>query len=163
MPTPPRSFRTQIAYIWATFFGAGYFPKAPGTAGTAAALPLAYLVSQVSTPWQIFTAALVTILGIVASQEVCNSSGVADNQIIVIDEVAGILITLIGVPFTVPNVIAGFVLFRLFDMTKPWPASYFDRKVKNGAGVVLDDVFAGFYGRAVMALLAALLPATFAH
>ncbi len=88
--------------------------------------------------------------------------GVVDAKQIVIDEVAGLLVTMLGVPVSWMTLLAGFALFRLFDIAKPWPASYFDRKVKNGFGVVFDDVMAGLYARACLALAAVWWPHLFA-
>ena len=147
--------------VVASFFGAGYAPVASGTVGTLAALPLAWAVSFLSTPWQVFTAVAVTLVAIAAAAKAGKLLGVVDAKQIVIDEVAGLLVTMLAVPFTPVTALAGFLLFRVFDIFKPWPASFFDRKVKNGAGVVLDDVMAGLYARACMFGLAALWPATF--
>ena len=169
MPTPPEALpgkplapATRLALVVATFFGAGFAPVAPGTVGSLAALPFAWAMSRFSTPWQLFTALAVTLLGMPAAAAAGRSLGVVDAKQIVIDEVAGILITFIGVPFGWSTAVAGFLLFRLFDITKPWPASYFDRKVKNGAGVVLDDVMAALYARLCMAGLLLVAPGFFA-
>jgi phosphatidylglycerophosphatase A len=151
----------RLALVIATFFGAGLAPKAPGTAGTAAALPLAWAASHLPLGGQIAVALLVTLGGMPAAQAAGRYYGVVDSGHIVIDEVAGLLVTMLGVPFRPWTALAGFLLFRLFDITKPWPASYFDRKVKNGAGVVLDDVAAGVYARLCLALLAFYFPSTF--
>jgi phosphatidylglycerophosphatase A len=78
---------------------------------------------------------------------------VPDASPIVIDEVAGYLVTMALVPWSWPAVLAGFVFFRILDVVKPWPASYFDKKVKNGFGVVMDDVAAGVFGAVAMWLL----------
>jgi phosphatidylglycerophosphatase A len=153
--------RTRIALTIATFFGVGFLPVAPGTYGTAAAIPLAWWMSHYSTPWQLFTATVVTLVGIWAAALTGRYLGVVDASQIVVDEVAGLLVTMIGVPFTWQTALAGFLLFRLFDITKPWPAWYFDRKVKNGAGVVLDDIAAGIYSRGCLALLALVAPSWF--
>lgn len=155
MKLPPASL------VVASFFGAGYFPRASGTFGTLVALPLVWAVSLLSVPMQFAVAIGVTLVGMVAAAGAGRRLGVVDAKQIVIDEVAGILITMLAVPVTVPSMIAGFVFFRLFDIFKPWPASFFDRKVKNGAGVVLDDVMAGLYARGCMALVIALWPGLF--
>jgi phosphatidylglycerophosphatase A len=153
----PRS----LVLVLASFFGAGYAPKASGTVGTLAAMPLAFLVSRLSTPAQLAVAVLVTVVAIPIAHAAGKALGVVDSGRIVIDEVAGLLVTFVGVSFTWPAALLGFVLFRLFDITKPWPASYFDRKVKNGAGVVLDDVAAGLFARAGLALALWLWPGAF--
>lgn len=152
---------TRLGLIVATFFGAGLAPKAPGTVGTLAALPLAWAASHLPLSGQIAVALAVTLIGIPAAAVTGRHYGPVDSQQIVIDEVAGLLITMLGVPFHPATALAGFLLFRLFDITKPWPASYFDTKVKNAAGVILDDVAAALYARACLALLLWQLPSVF--
>lgn len=153
--------RQRIALVVATLFGVGYAPVAPGTFGTAASLPLVWAVAQLSTPWQLLTALAVIVVAMFAAAEAGRALGVIDAQQIVIDETAGLLVTMLAVPFTLSTALAGFALFRLFDIFKPWPASYFDRKVKNGAGVVLDDVMAGLYARLCLFGLAWAWPTVF--
>jgi phosphatidylglycerophosphatase A len=139
------------ALIWATFFGSGYAPIAPGTAGTAAAIPLWWLLSA-APGWAYLTATLaITLTGIPAADRAGRYYGVADSGHIVIDEVAGYLVTMSFLPRTAFAALSGFVLFRLCDIFKPWPARVFDRdpRWKNGAGVVLDDVFAGLWAFAL--------------
>jgi phosphatidylglycerophosphatase A len=152
---------TRLALVVATFFGAGLAPKAPGTAGTAAALPLAWAVSHLPLEWQVACALGVTLVGMVAAAEAGRYYGTPDAQKIVIDEVAGLLVTMLGVSFRLSTAVAAFVFFRLFDITKPWPASWFDRKMKSGAGVVLDDIAAGVYARLCLAALIWFAPAMF--
>lgn len=140
-----------VALTWATFFGAGYFPFAPGTAGTAAAIPLWWALSYAPL-WAYFTvAAAITLTGIAAAQRAGRYYGVADSGHIVIDEVAGYLVTMSFLPRSLFAALAGFVLFRVCDVLKPWPANFFDRdpRWKNGAGVVLDDIAAGVWACAL--------------
>jgi phosphatidylglycerophosphatase A len=136
-----------LALTWSSFFGAGYFPVAPGTAGTAAAIPLWFALSYLPL-WAYFAAAAaITLSGIAAAHRAGKYYGVADSGHIVIDEVAGYLVTMSFLPRSLFVAAAGFVLFRICDVLKPWPAGFFDRdpRWKNGAGVVLDDVFAGVW------------------
>jgi phosphatidylglycerophosphatase A len=139
---PPR-----LALAWSSFFGAGYFPVAPGTAGTLAAVPLYWALSLL--PWWAYLLATlaVTLSGIAAADRAGRYYGVADSGHIVIDEVAGYLITMALLPRAWPVALVGFLFFRVFDVLKPPPARFFDvdRRWKNGAGVVLDDVFAGVW------------------
>jgi phosphatidylglycerophosphatase A len=137
----------KLALTWATFFGSGYVPVAPGTAGTLAAVPLWWALTHVR-PWLYVVATVaVTLTGIAAADRAGRYFGVADSGHIVIDEVAGYLVTMLLLPPTALAAITGFVLFRLFDVLKPPPARFFDRdpRWKNGAGVVLDDLFAGVW------------------
>ncbi|MFL5409218.1 MAG: phosphatidylglycerophosphatase A [Myxococcales bacterium] len=137
----------KLALAWATFFGAGYVPVAPGTAGTLAAIPLWWGLTYASWPVYVLATVTVTLTGIAAADRAGRYFGVADSGHIVVDEVAGYLVTMFLLPRTALAAIAGFVLFRLFDVLKPPPARFFDRdpRWKNGAGVVLDDVFAGVW------------------
>ena len=136
-----------LALAWATFFGAGYVPVAPGTAGTLAAIPLWCLLSHLSWPFYLLATAAVALTGIAAAQRAGRYFGVADSGHIVIDEVAGYLVTMLFLPRGWLAALAGFVFFRLFDVLKPPPARFFDRdpRWKNGAGVVLDDLAAGVW------------------
>jgi phosphatidylglycerophosphatase A len=137
----------RIALTWATFFGAGYFPVAPGTAGTAAAIPLWWALTHLSWPLYIAATVVLTLTGIAAADRAGRYYGVADSGHIVIDEVAGYLVTMLFLPRTALAAIVGFFLFRLCDVLKPPPAGFFDRdpRWKNGAGVVLDDVTAAVW------------------
>ena len=136
-----------VALAWATFFGTGYLPVAPGTAGTAAAIPLWWALSAAPRWAYLAGAAAVALTGMAAAQRAGRYFGVPDSGHIVIDEVAGYLVTMSFLPRNAFAAITGFVLFRICDVFKPWPARHFDRhpRWKNGAGVVLDDLFAGVW------------------
>ncbi|HET7785560.1 MAG TPA: phosphatidylglycerophosphatase A [Myxococcales bacterium] len=142
-----------LALAWSSFFGSGYVPLAPGTAGTAAAIPLWWLLRQDAVPlWAYFAAtAAITVTGIAAAGRAGRYYGVADSGHIVIDEVAGYLVTMAFLPRSLFAALAGFAFFRVCDVLKPWPAGFFDRdpRWKNGAGVVLDDLFAGVWACAL--------------
>jgi phosphatidylglycerophosphatase A len=135
----------RLALVWATFFGAGYTPLAPGTAGTVAAIPLWWAASAGPAWLYVAVTIAVTLTGIAAAERAGRYYGVADSGHIVIDEVAGYLVTMAFLPRTAFAALAGFVFFRICDVVKPWPARFFDRdpRWKNGPGVVLDDLFAG--------------------
>lgn len=148
-----RDLRTQAAYVLGTWFGCGKVPLAPGTAGTAGAIPL-YLLLRPHGIWPVAVAALVaTVVGVWAANIVVDDSKVKDPQLVVIDEVAGVLITLLVAPFDWKGILAGFVLFRLFDQFKPWPARAAERNLPRGWGVMFDDVAAGVWGAVVLAAL----------
>lgn len=137
-----------------TWFGSGLSPYAPGTAGSLAALPFAWLIAWAFGPLGLFCAAVaVTGLGIVAAQAHVNRTGETDPGCIVIDEVAGQWFTLVVAPLNPFAYLIGFALFRLFDITKPWPVGAIDRRLKGGAGIMLDDVAAAVYAAPLMALV----------
>ena len=136
----------NTARILAIWFGAGSLPKAPGTWGSIVALPIGYAITFWGNVELLATIAiLMFIVGIWASNVTSNEMGVTDPSEIVIDEVVGQWITLLAVP---PNIILyffGFILFRLFDIYKPWPISWADKNIKGGFGIMLDDAIAALY------------------
>jgi phosphatidylglycerophosphatase A len=145
------------ATLVATFFGAGRLHPGPGTWGSASAVllwaALAHVINPTyRTPVVIALAILVTLVGIPAATQVARASGTKDPQFVVIDEVAGQLIALIAAPLTWKTFLAGFILFRAFDIIKPPPARQLER-LPEGTGIVLDDVAAGIYALAVMQVL----------
>ncbi len=122
----------------------GYVPIAPGTAGTLGAIPLFWLLRHLPLPLYLLTLAAFVAVAVFAAGVAGRYWKVADASPIVVDEVAGYLVTMALVPWSWGAAAAGFLLFRLFDVVKPWPASAFDR-VKSGFGVVMDDVAAGVW------------------
>jgi phosphatidylglycerophosphatase A len=144
----------KIGLVLATWFGCGLSPKAPGTVGTLGAIPFYLLVSAGQPVWlQLVTAAGIVAIGTWAAGIAGEHWREIDCQKIVIDEVAGYLLTMAFVAPTINNVIAGFLLFRLFDISKIFPVGYADRNVKNAFGVMLDDLLAGCYSAAALYLL----------
>jgi phosphatidylglycerophosphatase A len=153
---PASGLLDWMAVFLATGFGSGYSPIAPGTVGTAVAIPIYLLLEfyfQLGLLAYIVVVVLITVLGCVVAQRAGQHFGAVDAGHIVIDEIAGFLIGMVGAPPRWQSLMIGFVLFRLFDILKPWPARYFDRRVANGFGVVMDDVAAGLYVLLVMLLL----------
>jgi phosphatidylglycerophosphatase A len=143
----------KFIIILASWGGVGYSPLASGTVGTLAAIPFYLLLHRLSLPLYLLTVTAFIVFA-------CWVAGLAelifnepDSSKIVIDEVAGYLVTMIAVPLSLKSVLLGFFLFRLFDITKVQPARFFDRQVKNGYGVVLDDVVAGIYACLALHLL----------
>lgn len=137
---------TDIRILLATWFGSGYSPKAPGTVGSLAALPFGYVIAdQFGMYGLAFAVALVSIIGIWVSNVYMAQAGEHDPGPVVIDEVAGQWLTLIpvAVALTWQGMLLAFVLFRIFDIFKPWPISWADRDVSGGLGVMLDDILAG--------------------
>lgn len=131
--------------LLATWGGSGYSPFASGTAGTLAAIPFYICLAGLSLPLYLFTLAAFFFLACWVSGKAEVIFQEKDSGKIVIDEVVGYLVTMIAIPFDWRYIVAGFFLFRFFDIVKPPPAGWFDRNLKNGYGVVLDDVAAGVY------------------
>ncbi len=153
----PRPATTRVARAIATAGGAGYLPWAPGTWGTVVAVPIAYLTAS----WPLWAFALfcvaVIAVGIWAAEVADRFWGTHDSGRIVIDEVAGYLVTVALVDRGDLVLLAlGFFLFRAFDIAKPPPIRAIDRRMGGGAGVVLDDVAAGVMAGAVLTAAALL-------
>jgi phosphatidylglycerophosphatase A len=145
----------------ASGFGSGLSPIAPGTAGSAAAL-LPWLGLR-ELPWPMYVAALALafMIGVWASNIVIARLRIADPGAIVWDEFVGqwiALLPLVISPRGWPWMVAAFALFRLFDVWKPWPVSWADRRIKGGVGVMFDDVLAGIYAGALLALASCAQP-----
>lgn len=126
-----------------TFFGAGLSPKAPGTMGTLAAIPLAAALMWMGSLVHMGFTVILTLFAFWACEQYERQKGGHDHPEVVIDEVVGYLITMVWLPLTWQSLLAGFIFFRFFDILKPWPISWMDRKIPGGVGVVIDDVAAG--------------------
>jgi len=127
-------------------FGSGLAPVAPGTFGTLMAVPIYFYISPLPILYYLLITTVIFFIGCWTATKTSNALGVNDHSGIVIDEIVGYLITMCWVPFSWQWAIVGFLLFRLFDIWKPWPISIIDRSVHSGFGVMLDDVVAGIYG-----------------
>jgi phosphatidylglycerophosphatase A len=141
----------------ATFLGVGRLKPGPGTWGSLATVILWTLASSkipvASRTWAtVIAAAVVTLVGIPAATQVARALGRKDPQIVVIDEVAGQLVALVAVPLAWKTFLVGFILFRVFDMWKPFPIRQLER-LPEGTGIVVDDLGAGVYALAIMHLL----------
>lgn len=131
--------------ILASWGGLGYSPVASGTIGTLGAIPLYLLLARLPLPLYLACVAASIPMSSWVAGRACTLFGEHDSGKIVIDEVVGYLVTMCAILPTWPNVLAGFLLFRFFDIVKIPPARQFDRQLHNGWGVVLDDVAAGVY------------------
>lgn len=134
-------------------FGSGLSPKAPGTVGTLAAVPLFLLCSGLDLPIYIAITVLMAIAGIWICDKASKDAGVHDHGAIVWDEIVGFFITMIAMPVNIETICVGFFFFRIFDIAKPWPISWIDRKVKGGFGIMIDDVVAGIFAMTIMGLI----------
>jgi phosphatidylglycerophosphatase A len=137
----------------AIWFGCGLSPKAPGTVGTLGAIPLFYLLAGVGPMAYTAATGVFTVFTVFVAHFYESGSKDHDPQEFVMDEVAGFLVTMALVPFTWKAVLAGFVLFRLFDIWKPFPISWIDRNIKGGVGTVADDIAAGVAANVVLQAL----------
>ena len=147
---PGRSLREPMTAI-ATFFGVGLLPIAPGSWGELAAMPLGWLLAMAGGWVALLIGAIIaTILGWIAADWYVKTTGREDPPEIVIDEVAAQWLALTVVPMTLTGYVVAYFVFRLFDTLKPWPASWADGEVEGGAGVMLDDLFAGGYALLVL-------------
>lgn len=135
-------------------FGSGLSPFAPGTAGTLAAIPLYLLCSQLPLLAYLLVVLAVSLAGIWICGESSRRLGVHDYGGIVWDEFAGFLLTMTAAPAGWVWIVAGFFLFRLFDVWKPWPVRVADRDMGGGLGIMLDDILAGVYSWLALQLLA---------
>ncbi len=140
------SLKHRLAFVFATGFGSGYSPIAPGTAGSAVGLLFVLAMSTLSLAGQIAAIVLVTLLSMVAADIVAKSVGLKDPGLIVADEIAGMMVTMVAIPLTMTSVGLGFILFRVMDVVKPPPARQFEH-FKGGVGIVADDLMAGVYAQ----------------
>jgi len=151
----PASLLKDPLHLLSLGFGSGLLPKAPGTFGTLVAIPLyLLLVLYASESIYIIATSSGLILGFFLCERTTRVLGVQDHPGIVWDEIIGFLITML---FIIPDpisILLGFVLFRIFDILKPWPISVIDSRIKGGVGVMLDDVLAGGFALVCMHLIA---------
>ena len=141
---PDRLPRPRSALHWIAFgAGAGLAPRAPGTAGTAIAIPIYLTIAAEPIAVYALVVAVVIAVGIWVCGRTAHDLGVHDHPGIVLDEIAGFLVAMTALPFDWRWIAAGFVVFRVFDIAKPWPISLADRRVGGGLGIMLDDVMAG--------------------
>jgi len=136
--------------------GSGLAPKAPGTFGTLAAIPLVLLMPNY-LPVYCAIVLVLFALGVWLCDTCANNLGVHDHPAIVFDEWVGYLITMVAVPRSLWFVALGFVLFRLFDVLKPWPIGMADKRVSGGFGIMVDDVIAGLFAAIAMQVIIVLL------
>jgi phosphatidylglycerophosphatase A len=145
--------------VLGTWFWSGLLRPAPGTWGSAAAIPFAAAVALVWTPLTLIPAAAILFaIGWAAAARIARVTGLADPQVVVIDEVVGIFVTLALVPPRPLSYLIGFLAFRLFDIAKPFPVNLADRHVGGGFGVMLDDLLAALYALAVTTVAWHFLP-----
>lgn len=146
-------FTEKIILIFATWFGSGFLPLAPGTWGSLISLPFAVGAYSFGFIYSCLSLVLILILSILISGAAAKIFNREDPPPVVIDETAGIFATLFFIPVSWTGIIAGFVLFRLFDILKPFPIGLVDRRIRGGTGIVLDDIVAGIYANICLRII----------
>lgn len=143
----------RFAFWMSTGLGVGYIPFAPGTFGTLWGVLLFYLSRNF--PWQLTAGAILLfiLLSVYCAQQAEEIFGGHDSSRIVIDEIAGYLTAVIAIPFSLKTMILAFLLFRLFDIAKPYPIRLIDRRWGGGWGVVMDDILAGVFSNLCLRLI----------
>lgn len=155
---PSRSgWLSRVATALATGFGSGYSPLAPGTAGTVVGLVLFLPLSRLPALGQLAAIVLTFGLGLFVSTHVCRRLAIKDPGIVVIDEVVGMWVSLLFLPLTPAVAGLGFLLFRLLDIIKPYPARQFEA-LPEGLGIMADDVMAGIYVNLVLRVISEVVP-----
>jgi len=145
-------FRERAVIFLATGFFVGTVPFAPGTFGSIIGLPIVFLLSRLNLLLSVFYILLFILFAIAiasAAEKIFNQK---DPAKIVIDEIAGLMVAFTGLPFDLKTAIAGFIVFRAFDILKPFPIRVLENKLSGGSGVVLDDVLAGIYANLILRL-----------
>ncbi len=148
---PPRLLKYPPAFF-ATGFGSGLSPVAPGTVGTLVSLLL--FVFLQNTGWPLLVICVTGFfIGIWLCDQTSEKLGVHDHGGIVWDEFIGMWITLLWVPLSLTTLLIAFILFRLFDILKPWPIGYLDKRIHGGLGIMIDDVIAGIFANICLQLI----------
>ncbi len=145
-----RRWHNHWVHFLAFGFGSGAAPKAPGTFGTLAAIPVFLLLAFLPLWAYLVVLVLAFALGVYLCGQASKDMGVHDHGGIVWDEFVGFWITMIALPVHWAWIIAGFVLFRFFDIIKPWPIGWLDKRVHGGLGIMIDDVIAGIFALAIL-------------
>ena len=137
----------------ATGFYSGYLPKAPGTWGSLVGLLLFFLLHTLNLQIYLAVVAAIFVLGTFAAGEAEKIMDRKDPGLVVIDEIVGILITMIAIPATPLAMALGFILFRIFDIWKPFPIRLIDQRFHGGLGIMLDDIVAGIFSLVILQVL----------
>ena len=147
------NFSEKAAVFLATGFYVGNIPFAPGTVGSLIGLPLCFLLAGIHLSAAIIAALLIIGLAVWIADVAAKTLKLKDPGCIVIDEIAGMVVTLIGLPFNLTTAVTGFILFRILDILKPFPIRILDKRVSGGLGIVADDVVAGIFANVLMRIL----------
>lgn len=144
-PVPPGFLLSKPQYFFALGFGAGLSPYAPGTVGAAMGVAMYWAIAHLPLAWQLGLLTALFLVGCYFCETTGLALGTRDHRAIVWDEIWGMAAVLAIIPSARLNWVSAFVLFRFFDIVKPWPINYLDRQVQGGFGVMLDDLIAAAY------------------
>ncbi len=147
------SFLQKIALFIATGLGTGYMPKAPGTWGSFLGIAIGYLISGLPQAIALFMLAVLTLLAVWASSRAIAHFSNQDPGQVVIDEIAGMALTLFAIPMDLPKIIGGFLLFRALDIVKPFPIKQIESRFHGGFGIVMDDLVAGLGANIILQIV----------
>lgn len=153
----PKQIFSHPVHLLAFGLGSGLSPVAPGTVGTLATIPLYVWMAQWSLPFYALALLILIVMSIYIAGHSAQLLGVHDHSGIVIDELCGYLLTMMFAPFAWQWIIVGFVLFRIFDIIKPWPIRMMDKSVRGGFGIVVDDLMAGIYAAICLQIIIVLM------
>jgi len=153
VPPIPTSVWQKPSHFIAFGFGSGAMPFAPGTFGTLIAIPFYLAIRSLPLMAYIILVALIVIGSMWLCERVSREINVHDHQGMCLDEIVGYLVTMTGAPHGTIWIILGFILFRIFDIWKPWPIDYIDKHISGGFGIILDDVLAGIFSIIFLKLL----------
>ena len=140
----------KLIMLMASGFNAGYISIAPGTFGAVLGLPICFFLSKMDLMPGLLAVSAFTLFAIWVAGRAQTISGIDDPGCIVIDEIAGMMVTLLGLPFNLATVVTGFITFRALDILKPVPIRNLDRRITGGLGVVADDVAAGIMANLIL-------------
>jgi len=152
IPPFPKAVWHNPLYFIAFGFGSGRAPYAPGTFGTLAAIPCYLLLSYLPLTGYLIFCVVFIIFSSWLCERISKETGTHDHPGMNIDEFAGFFVTMIAAPHGWQWIVLGFILFRIFDIWKPWPINYVDKHMDNGFGMIFDDVLAGVYAFAIIQL-----------
>jgi phosphatidylglycerophosphatase A len=147
------NWKDKAILFFATGAGAGYLPKAPGTFGTVVALPICYVLSAAGWFYAIPAILALVLLSVWIAGKAEKMIQQKDPGCIVIDEMAGMTVTLAGLPFHLIPVVVGFIVFRVLDIVKPVPIRTVEKKLSGGTGIVADDIIAGAMANVIVRIL----------
>lgn len=153
----PSSLITDPGHFLALGFGTGCSPIVPGTVSTLVFVPLCWLALHLPVLWYGLLTLVLALLGVYLCGRTTRALGVDDHRAIVWDELVGFFITMLAAPPTFIYLAAGFVLFRFFDILKPWPVNAADNKLHGGIGIMMDDILAGVYAFISLNIIAGLM------